>query len=81
MTILGLSEIGAVRATIDTKELGDINPDSRADVAVNFDSELLPVARSGGVLLAGVTPTVYAASLLADGAGVTSVQDERARAV
>jgi imidazolonepropionase-like amidohydrolase len=31
--------------------------DARADVAVNFDSELLPVARSGGVLLAGVTPT------------------------
>lgn len=56
MTILGLSEIEAVRATIDTRELGDINPDSRADVAVNFDSELLPVARSGGVLLAGVTP-------------------------
>ena len=57
MTILGLSEIGAVRATIDTSELGDINPDARADIAVNFDSELLPVARSGGVLLAGVTPT------------------------
>jgi imidazolonepropionase-like amidohydrolase len=57
MTILGLSEIGAVRATIDASELGDINPDSRADVAVNFDSELLPVARSGGILLAGVTPT------------------------
>ncbi len=57
MTVLGLQEINAVRATVDTSELGDINPDSRADVAVNFDSELLPVARSGGVLIAGVTPT------------------------
>lgn len=57
MTILGLAEISAVRATIDSTEIGDINPDSRADVAVNFDSELLPVARSGGVLLAGITPT------------------------
>jgi imidazolonepropionase-like amidohydrolase len=57
MTVLGLSEINAVRATVDTSEIGDINPDVRADVAVNFDSELLPVARSGGVLIAGVTPT------------------------
>ncbi len=57
LTVLGLSEIGAVRATVDTSELGDINPAARADVAVNFDSELLPVARSGGVLIAGVTPT------------------------
>jgi imidazolonepropionase-like amidohydrolase len=57
MTVLGLSEIGAVRATVDTTELGDVNPDARADIAVNFDSELLPVARSGGVLIAGVTPT------------------------
>jgi len=24
---------------------------------VNYDSELMPVARSGGVLIAGVTPT------------------------
>lgn len=56
-TVLGLSEIGAVRSTVDTTELGDVNPDARADVAVNFDSELLPVARSGGVLIAGVAPT------------------------
>ena len=56
MTVLGLQEIDAVRATVDTSEIGDINPDARASVAVNFDSELLPVARSGGVLVAGVTP-------------------------
>ncbi len=56
MTNLGLSEIGAVRATVDTTELGDVNPDARASVALNFDSEELPVARSGGVLVAGVTP-------------------------
>lgn len=57
MTILGLEEVAAVRSTLDKSELGEINPDARAAVAVNFDSELLPVARSGGVLLAGVTPT------------------------
>ncbi len=56
MTNLGLSEIGAVRATVDTTELGEVNPDARASVAMNLDSEELPVARSGGVLVAGVTP-------------------------
>jgi imidazolonepropionase-like amidohydrolase len=57
LTVLGLAEIAAVRATIDTSEIGDVNPEASGDVAMNFDSELLPVARSGGVLLAGVTPT------------------------
>ena len=56
MTVLGLEEIDAVRATVDKKELGDINPAARADIAINYDSELLPVARSGGILVAGVTP-------------------------
>lgn len=56
ITELGLVEIGAVRATVDTTETGEINPEARADFAMNFDSELLPVARSGGVLLAGVAP-------------------------
>jgi imidazolonepropionase-like amidohydrolase len=56
-TNLGLVEISAARATVDTAEIGDVNPDARADVAMNFDSELLPVTRSAGVLVAGVTPT------------------------
>ena len=56
MTSLGLVEISAVRSTVDTTELGEINPEARADVAMNFDSELLPVARSAGILIAGVAP-------------------------
>jgi imidazolonepropionase-like amidohydrolase len=56
-TNLGLVEISAARATVDNAEIGDVNPDARADVAMNFDSELLPVTRSAGVLVAGVTPT------------------------
>ena len=56
LTELGLVEISAVRATVDTTEVGDINPQARADFAMNFDSELLPVARSGGILVAGVSP-------------------------
>ena len=56
-TNLGLVEISAARATVDVAEIGDVNPDARADVAMNFDSELLPVTRSAGVLVAGITPT------------------------
>jgi len=56
LTDLGLVEISSVRATVDTTELGEINPQARADFAMNFDSELLPVARSAGILIAGVTP-------------------------
>ncbi len=56
VTVLGLIEIQAVRATVDTTELGEINPQARGDFAMNFDSELLPVARSAGILVAGVSP-------------------------
>jgi imidazolonepropionase-like amidohydrolase len=55
-TVLGLVEIGAVRATRDETEVGRANPHVRASVAVNPDSELLPVAMAGGVLHALVAP-------------------------
>ena len=54
---LGLVEIGAVRATRDYAETGKINPNVKAEVAVNPDSELIPVTRSGGVLLSLSAPT------------------------
>src|SRR6185295_10193398 len=57
LTALGLVEISSVRATVDTTELGEINPQARADFAMNFDSELLPVARSAGILVAGIAPS------------------------
>ena len=53
-SVLGLTEISAVRSTRDFSEFGDINSDLRAEVAVNADSRLLPVAISGGVLTAHV---------------------------
>jgi imidazolonepropionase-like amidohydrolase len=56
MTDLGLREILGVDVTIDSSELGDRNPNVRSWVAVNPDSELIPVARAGGVLVAHVTP-------------------------
>src|SRR5260370_20909947 len=44
-TLLGLTEIEAVRATQDSKEVGDYTPDVESWIAVNPDSELIPVAR------------------------------------
>jgi imidazolonepropionase-like amidohydrolase len=55
-TTLGLVEIGAVRATRDLAETGNINPNVRAEAALNPDSELLPVARANGIALALSVP-------------------------
>lgn len=55
-TRLGLTEIGAVRSTNDSREMGEFNPDLRAAIAVNPDSELIPVARANGVLVVATAP-------------------------
>lgn len=55
-TTLGLIEIGAVRATRDYTETGQINPNVRAEVAVNPDGEMIPVTRANGVALALSVP-------------------------
>ncbi len=46
---LGLTEIEAVRATEDTTEVGEYTPDVESWVAVNPDSELIPVTRANGI--------------------------------
>jgi len=56
MTDLGLREILAVDETDDRTEYSRENPNARAWVAVNPDSELIPVARAGGVLVAMTAP-------------------------
>lgn len=56
-TNLGLIEVNSVKATIDQAEIGDINPNVRAQAAFNPDSEHIPVTRSAGVLLALTAPT------------------------
>src|SRR6185503_11567996 len=48
-TSLGLIEINAIRATRDASEVGDYTPDVESWVAVNPDSELIPVARANGI--------------------------------
>jgi imidazolonepropionase-like amidohydrolase len=55
-TTLGLQEIGAVRATLDNRELGQFNPNMRSIVAYDTDSEITPTVRSMGVLMAEVVP-------------------------
>ncbi|EMI26498.1 amidohydrolase [Rhodopirellula europaea] len=55
-TDLGLREITAVDVTLDNVERGELNPNVRSWVAFNPDSELIPVGRAGGVMLAHVVP-------------------------
>ena len=55
-TSLGLTEISGVRATQDTTEVGNFSPDVHSWIAVNPDSELIPVARAGGITHVQVTP-------------------------
>lgn len=55
-SVLGLIEIGAARATVDIEEAGAINPNVRSAPSVNPDSELLPVARTNGILTAHAVP-------------------------
>jgi imidazolonepropionase-like amidohydrolase len=46
---LGLTEIEAIRATRDMTEVGDYHPEVQSWIAVNPDSELIPVARANGI--------------------------------
>lgn len=53
---VGLTEIGSVDVSNDINELGDFNPNVRADVAVNAESRHIGTTRSAGVLVAFSTP-------------------------
>lgn len=55
-TQLGLIEIGAVRATRDAAESGEFNPNVRALIAYNTDSEIIPVVRNKGIGLVQIAP-------------------------
>ena len=56
-TNLGLTETGAVDVTHDFDEFGNFTPEARAVIAINPDSELLPVARANGILTALTNPS------------------------
>lgn len=55
-TTIGLAEIDSVPGTVDTSEIGDLNPNARAEVAVNPHSNVIPVTRVNGVLAARTAP-------------------------
>jgi imidazolonepropionase-like amidohydrolase len=56
LTTLGLTEIGSVAGSVDTTEVGDVNPHAKAWVAVHPHSELIPVARANGLTTALAAP-------------------------
>jgi imidazolonepropionase-like amidohydrolase len=49
VTQMGLSEISAVSATVDTAETGEFNPDAVAAEAILPSSEHIPVTRAAGI--------------------------------
>ena len=49
VTQMGLSEISAVSATVDSSETGNYNPDVVAATAVSPSSEHIPVTRASGI--------------------------------
>ncbi len=49
VTQMGLSEIGAVNATVDTTETGSFNPDVTAATAILPSSAHIPVTRASGI--------------------------------
>lgn len=55
-TTVGLQEIASVRATLDYREVGEINPHVRALVAYNTDSEVIPTLRGNGILVSQAVP-------------------------
>ena len=55
-TVLGLIEINSVLGTNDQNETGNVNPNIRAEVQINPESDLLPVARVNGITSALSVP-------------------------
>ena len=49
ITQIGLNEVGAVSATVDTRELGAFNPELIAATAVNPATAHIPVTRANGI--------------------------------
>jgi len=56
VTDLGLTEVEAVSATVDTTDVGTYNPQLVAMTAVHPASELIPVARANGITHVLATP-------------------------
>lgn len=53
---IGLQEIESIRATVDSDEAGDFNPNVRSLISYNTDSEHIAAYRFNGILLAEAAP-------------------------
>ncbi|HKK92864.1 MAG TPA: amidohydrolase family protein [Longimicrobiales bacterium] len=53
---VGISEIGSVDVSSDVNEIGNFNPNVRAELAVNAESRHIGTTRSAGVLVTLTTP-------------------------
>lgn len=56
ITEIGLNEIGAVEASVDTHELGDWNPDIIGATGVNVESAHIGVTRASGITHVSTVP-------------------------
>ena len=55
-TLVGIAEVSSVRETTDYNEIGDFNPQLRSAVAVNPESDHIPVTRANGITSVLVLP-------------------------
>ena len=53
---LGITEIDAVRATRDYRDVGTYNPHVRSQIAFNVESDVVSTVKSNGVLICQPTP-------------------------
>lgn len=53
---LGLTEVDAIRATNDFREIGQFNPHVRAQIAFNTESVIIPTVRANGICIVQATP-------------------------
>ena len=56
-TSLGLVEIDMVRSTVDSWEVGEVNPQLSSQHAYNPDSEIIPTIRYNGITHAQIVPS------------------------
>ena len=56
ISTLGITEIGAIRASHDYREVGNINPNVRSLIAYNTESKIIKTVRTNGVLIAQISP-------------------------
>jgi len=55
-SLVGLQEVESVRATVDSREIGELNPNIRALIAYDTDSEVIPTIRNNGILITQAMP-------------------------